>query len=84
MSKLKTVAVSILFLLGLSFTGVLFNVALFAHPQSLPPARSSPQEKGTMMLTIFLKHDQSKTLDEINQHLKQTGFAETFLLRELR
>jgi len=31
-----------------------------------------------MMLTIFLKHDQSKTLDEINQHLKQTGFTENF------
>ena len=30
------------------------------------------------MLTIFLKHDQSKTLDEINQHLKQTGFTENF------
>ena len=30
------------------------------------------------MLTIFLKHDQSKTLDEINQHLKRTGFTEKF------
>ncbi|MGC2697429.1 MAG: hypothetical protein WA738_16705 [Candidatus Angelobacter sp.] len=26
--------------------------------------------KGMMMVTIFLKYDQSKTLDEIEQHLK--------------
>lgn len=31
-----------------------------------------------MMLTIFLKHDQSKTLDEIGQHLDQTGFWKKF------
>jgi hypothetical protein len=34
--------------------------------------------RGMMMLTIFLKHDQSKTLDEIQQHLKQTGFSDNF------
>jgi hypothetical protein len=26
-----------------------------------------------MLLTIFLKHDQSKTLAEIQAHLEQTG-----------
>jgi hypothetical protein len=60
---------------------VLFSVifsSLVADPQSQPPAPSSPPQNGTMMLTIFLKHDQSKTLDEINQHLKQTGFTENF------
>jgi len=30
------------------------------------------------MLTIFLRHDESKTLDQINQHLKETGFAKSF------
>ncbi len=30
------------------------------------------------MLTIFLRHDESKTLDEINEHLKQTGFTKNF------
>jgi hypothetical protein len=39
---------------------------------------SHAQAKGMMMLTIFLKHDQSKTLDEINDHLKKTGFNEKF------
>jgi hypothetical protein len=39
---------------------------------------AAAQAKGMMMLTIFLKHDQSKTLDEINEHLKKTGFNEKF------
>jgi hypothetical protein len=45
------------------------------QPQS---SSQSPVLKGTMMLTIFLKHDQSKTLDEIEQHLRQTGFQDKF------
>ena len=52
---------------------------LAGSQQSQPAAQSnSSQQKGMMMLTIFLKHDQSKTLDEINDHLKQTGFTEKF------
>lgn len=35
-------------------------------------------ESGKMLLTIFLKHDQSKTLDEINAHLERTGFWKKF------
>lgn len=57
---------------------VLFLVAMLicfcasgAPGVAQPPSRGIP---GTMMLTIFLKHDQSKTLDEIQTHLKQTGF----------
>ncbi len=30
------------------------------------------------MLTIFLRHDQSKTLEEINAHLDRTGFRAKF------
>lgn len=30
------------------------------------------------LLTIFLKHDQHKTLDEIKAHLTETGFWTTF------
>jgi hypothetical protein len=69
MSKLKLIAIA----------GLLLVIPILAgSQQGQPPAQSSPQQKGMMMLTIFLKHDQSKTLDEINQHLKQTGFTESF------
>jgi len=30
------------------------------------------------MLTIFLRHDESKTLDQIDSQLKSTGFATHF------
>ena len=33
---------------------------------------------GKIMLTVILRHDQSKTLDEINDHLEKTGFRKTF------
>ncbi len=45
------------------------------------PLSSSAQEnpdKGTILLTIFLRHDQSKTLGEIQEHLKKTGFDKNF------
>jgi len=58
---------------------ILLLVPAIAGTQSQQPASPvETQPKGTMMLTIFLKHDQSKTLDEIEQHLKQTGFNEKF------
>lgn len=46
------------------------------NPQPAP--EQSASSKGMMMLTIFLKHDQTKTLDQIEEHLKQTGFRQKF------
>jgi len=42
------------------------------------PADSPTGGPGMEMLTVFLRHDQSHTVDEINQHLKQTGWFEHF------
>lgn len=39
---------------------------------------SDSAQKGMMMLTIFLRHDETKTLDEINEHLAKTGFIKNF------
>jgi hypothetical protein len=33
---------------------------------------------GKIMLTVILRHDQTHTLDEINDHLEKTGFRKTF------
>jgi len=50
-----------------------------ASPPGGMNAPGSPSGKpGTITLTIFLRHDESKTLDEINAHLKQTGFDRNF------
>ena len=40
--------------------------------------QSSPGAPGQMMLTIFLRHDQSKTLEEINQELESQGYYAAF------
>jgi hypothetical protein len=49
--------------------------ASLAQP-SAPPGGSAPGDY--ILLTIFLRHDQSKTLDEINQQLDQVGFWAKF------
>ncbi|HYA83195.1 MAG TPA: hypothetical protein VEH06_07070 [Candidatus Bathyarchaeia archaeon] len=36
------------------------------------------KKQDAILLTIFLKHDQSKTLAEINQHLDKTEFWKKF------
>ena len=38
----------------------------------------APDTKSSILLTIFLKHDQTKTLEEINKHLDKTGFWQEF------
>ena len=37
-----------------------------------------PGADGKIMLTVILRHDQSKTVDEINDHLEKTGFRKNF------
>jgi hypothetical protein len=37
-----------------------------------------PAPDGKIMLTVILRHDQSKTVDEINDHLEKTGFRKNF------
>jgi uncharacterized protein with GYD domain len=43
---------------------------------SAAPQATTPGDY--ILLTVFLKHDQSKTLDEINQQLKASGFWQAF------
>jgi hypothetical protein len=45
---------------------------------SLRGQSPEPPKADSFLLTIFLRHDQSKTVDEINEHLKKTGFVENF------
>jgi hypothetical protein len=39
---------------------------------------SQIQKESEFLLTIFLKHDQGKTLDEIQKKLNETGFYKNF------
>lgn len=69
--KIRAVAIVV-------FVFFCFSASLNAGPQEQPGSQSAAAPKGTMMLTIFLRHDQSKTLDQIEDHLKETGFREKF------
>jgi hypothetical protein len=53
----------------LSLLLLLFAVTLRAQ---------EPGSDGKIMLTVILRHDQSKTVDEINEHLQKTGFRKNF------
>ncbi len=56
-----------------------FPRGAFAQPALQPSAQPAPAaQSGTFLLTIFLRHDQSKTLDEINEHLKKTNYLKKF------
>ncbi|CAD6531588.1 hypothetical protein LMG27952_02599 [Paraburkholderia hiiakae] len=46
------------------------------NPAETPPA--APAGDGTFLLTIFLKHDESKPLPKINQQLAEQGFYKAF------
>lgn len=45
-----------------------------AGGQPAPP----PKDTGQTMLTVFLRHDQSKTLGEIRRQLEKEGFFQKF------
>jgi hypothetical protein len=62
--------------LNRSLPGILALFLLSAS--AVRTAEPPPLPKGTLMLTIFLRHDQTKTVDEINEHSKQTGFDKNF------
>ena len=56
------------------------SVAAFAQAAPMPAANPNPTPvgDGTFLLTIFLKHDQSKPLPKINEQLKEQGFYKAF------
>ena len=43
-----------------------------------PAATAAVPQVGSFLLTVFLRHDQSKTVDQINEHLRQTGWYDKF------
>ena len=51
-----------------------------APPQSVsPPAENvAPTADNAVMLTVFLKHDQSRPLSELNAQLQRQGYYKAF------
>ncbi|VXC35639.1 conserved exported hypothetical protein [Burkholderia sp. 8Y] len=64
-------------LIRATMLATIVSAALPAHAQDAPPP-ATPAGDGTFLLTIFLKHDESKPLPKINQQLKEQGYFKAF------
>lgn len=63
---------------GLAGLAALLSFGGRAKADPPPPVGAPTGGPGQEMLTIFLRHDETKTVDEINRHLKQTGWFANF------
>jgi hypothetical protein len=62
----------------LQIAGTLPLFAAFAATKPVSAETNAKEAVTGILLTIFLRHDETKTLDEINQHLRSTGYYEKF------
>ena len=62
--------------LALLASALIFNSSAVA--QSAPTDAATPTPDNAIMLTIFLKHDQSRPLGELNAQLEKQGFYKAF------
>ena len=53
-------------------------IAILALALGLSATAAAQTAAPTMLMTVFLRHDRSKTVDEINAHLDKTGFRKNF------
>jgi hypothetical protein len=66
-------------ILAMLFAGLCSGADPLPAVGQAPPAGSAAvAQSGSFLLTVFLRHDETKTVDEINEHLKQTGWYDKF------
>jgi hypothetical protein len=57
---------------------VAFNSGAVAQTATPPAENAAPTPENAVMLTIFLKHDQSRPLSELQAQLDKQGFYKAF------
>jgi hypothetical protein len=63
----------------IALAGVLaFNSGAAAQSAAAPAENAAPTSDNAVMLTIFLKHDQSRPLGELNAQLAKQGYYKAF------
>ena len=55
-----------------------FGASAWSQVASTPSENATPTADNAIMLTIFLKHDQSRPLAELNAQLEKQGFYKAF------
>src|SRR5712671_5274262 len=58
--------------------GLSFNSGARSQTAATPAENAAPTSDNAVMLTIFLKHDQSRPLSELNAQLEKQGFYKAF------
>jgi hypothetical protein len=62
-----------------ALAGILtFSADAMAQTAATPAENAAPTADNAVMLTIFLKHDQSRSLSELNAQLDKQGYYKTF------
>ena len=62
-----------------ALAGVLiFNSGAGAQPTAASAENAAPTADNAILLTVFLKHDQSRPLSELNAQLEKQGFYKAF------
>jgi len=62
-----------------ALAGVLiFTSSAMAQTATAPTENAAPTADNAVMITIFLKHDQSRPLSALNAQLEQQGYYKTF------
>jgi hypothetical protein len=62
-----------------ALAGVLtFNASAWGQTTAAPTENAAPTSDNAVMLTIFLRHDQSRPLGELNAQLEKQGFYKAF------
>src|SRR5260370_5480812 len=62
-----------------ALAGVLaFNSTPNAQTSAAPAENAAPTADNAVMLTIFLKHDESRPLSELNAQLERQGYYKAF------
>jgi len=62
--------------LAVAAAAAMFNADTVA--QTVPSSNAAPTADNAVMLTIFLKHDQTRPLGELNAELEKRGFYKAF------
>jgi hypothetical protein len=66
-------------LMAIALAGVLaFSSAANAQTAAAPAENAAPTADNAVLLTIFLKHDQSRPLGELNAQLERQGYYKAF------
>jgi hypothetical protein len=55
-----------------------FSAGAKAQTAAAPAENAAPSADNAVMLTVFLKHDQSRPLGELNAQLERQGFYKAF------